>query len=464
MRKLSKILILFLFLPFVLLADTVKSQRSIVRKVGFLLLLIVIFGLTWLNGFNEIKDIITYNLFQTGITDKLTRVKVSGTSMLPTIKDGEEITLSNPKKYGLKRGDIVSFSNEETNNLFYIKRIIGSSGEQISIKNGYYYINGKALEENYTLNQLPTYGNTFLPDCESVSLPEDHYFVSGDNRTVSFDSRAIGFIHKDDIEGVIKTNTPEKFASFPIQANLLQTDVIPETFLKKLNEKRVAHQVSEVVTHATLNTLAKSRAEQIKDAFNDWKNRAIPIDKLLDENEYGYNLAHEFVTFGYLDEQAIVNQIFDSPIERDEFLSSEYTEVGIGIEKREFQECKYPIISIILTWPAVPTYDQEVLDSWAEEISVNNQSLSNLQTFAGAPKIDQDKLRKLISTIAQMQQIAERIYNKQKNREWLTQKDYNDIKLYDELSKQAVLLDDELFGKEKDVKGVSTRKENVRRF
>jgi signal peptidase I len=463
MKKLSRLIIVVLFLPFVLLLDIIKSERSIIRKIGYLLLVFIIFTLIWLNALSEVKGLITYNLFQTGISDKLTPVRISGTSMLPTIKDGEEVTLGNPKKYGLERGDIVSFSNEGTNNLFYIKRIIGTSGEQISIKNGYYYINGNALEENYILNQLPTFGNTFLPDCESANIPHDYFFVSGDNRTVSFDSRAIGFIHKDDIEGVIKTNTTEKFVSSPTQVKLLETDINPEIFLEKLNGKRVENQVSQIVTHETLNNLAKSRAQQIKDNFSAWKNKTIPIDKLLEENKYGYNLVREFVTFGYLDEQAIVDQIFDSPIEKDQFLSSQFTEVGIGIEEREYQECKYPIISIILSWPVVATYDQEVLDAWAQEIDVNNQSLLNLQNLVGSPIANQSKLRQLISIVAQLQQIAERIYNKQINGVWLTQKDYNDIKIYDDLTEQAMLLDEELLG-DGNVKGASTWEEKVRRF
>lgn len=464
MKKITKVILISLFLPLILVLDTVKSQRSLPRKIGYVFLVFIIFGLIWQTAIREIENLITYNLFQTGVTDKISKIKVSGTSMLPTIKDGEQLTLSNPKKYGLKRGDIVSFSNKETNNLFYLKRIIGMPEEQISIKNGYYYINGRALEENYTLNQLPTYGNTFLPDCENVSVPEDHYFVSGDNRTVSFDSRAIGFIHQDDIEGVIKTNTIESFVNYPTQKTLLQTAINPQVFLEKLNKKRVEQKISQIVTHDTLNDLAKTRALQIKDNFNDWKNKTIPIDKLLDEQGYRYNLVHEFVTFGYLDEQTIIEQVFNSPIEKDEFLAGQYTEVGIGIEEREFGECKYPIIAIILSWPVVPTYDQEVLESWNQEINANNQALVNLQTLVGSPNIDQEQLRNLISTIAQMQQIAERIYNKQKNREWLTQKDYNDIKSYDQLSKQAIMLDEELFGKERDVRGASTRKENIRRF
>ncbi len=70
-------------------------------------------------------------------------------------------------------------------------------------------------------------------------------------------------------------------------------------------------------------------------------------------------------------------------------------------------------------------------------------------------KIDQQKLKQLIDKIAQMQQIATRIYDKEKNREWLTPKDYQDIKLYDDLMNEEIAIGKELFG---EIKGVSAYK------
>lgn len=460
-----KMVISILLLPFMLVWDVFKSERSLGRKVGYILLSLLIFGFIWWSGFNEVKSFIVYSLFQSGVTDKISKIKVRGTSMMPTIKDGDEVTLNSPKKYGLKRGDIVSFNNKETDGLFYIKRIIGMPGETISIKNGYYHINGKALEEEYTLNNLPTFGNTFLADCESASIPKNYYFVSGDNRTVSSDSRVIGFVGKDDMEGVIKENVVEKFADIQKQANISNVDLNQQTFLKKLNDQRGKNQANMLVSNETLNNLAKKRAEQIRDSFNDWKSKTLPVDKLLDSNGYRYNLVHEFVTFGYLDEQAIIEQILDSSSEKNIFLSNKYMEVGIGITDRTYNECKYPIISVILSWPSVPTYDQSVLDSWVKEIDVTNKILSNMQTWIGVPNTDQTKVKQIINLVAQQNDIATRIYNKEKNREWLTQKDYQDVKYYDELVKQTNVLMEDFFGKNNEkIKGVSTRQEDIRRF
>lgn len=463
MNKIKTILITTLFLPVLLTIDTFKSKRSIWRKIGYFLLVLIFFGFTWISGYQEVISLFQRTSYEAGITDKLTKVQVSGTSMLPTIKDGSEVELKSPKKYGLTRGDIVSFKNDETRELHYLKRIVGLPGEQVSFKNGTVFINGKALQEDYTLNNLPTYGNTELIDCESYTIPKDHFMVLGDNRTVSSDSRVIGFVATDAIDGVIKANIQTKYASAIRQKELAKATVDPEVFLKSLNAYRVKSGVQNLVTHTTLNQLAQKRAEQIRDKFSDWKQQLVPVDKLLEVGGYRFNKVHEFVTFGYLDEQAIIDQIFDSSLEKDQFLSNQYTEVGIGVTEKTNKECTFPVTSVILSWPAVPTYDPVVLDSWTKEISINNESLSNLQTWIGTG-VDEVKLKKLIGITADMQQIATRIYNKEKNREWLTQKDYQDIQLYDQLVKQSITLNAEIFGTTQSVKGTATTKEAPRRY
>lgn len=453
-----------IFLPFVLVVDTVKSSRSVMKKICYIAATVIIFGLVWLNMVSSVISFIKAITYDTGVVDKITKVPVRGTSMLPTIQDGSEIELKSHLKYGLSRGDIVSFTNEETRGLHYLKRIVGLPGESISIKNGTVFINGKALQEDYTLNQLPTYGNTALIDCGEYTIPEGQYMVLGDNRTVSSDSRVLGFISEDDINGVIKTGLVDNFVDEQKQLKITKVNIKSDVFLKKINEVRVKNNHSNLVTHATLNQLAQKRTEQIKDKFEDWKNDSVPADKMLEDNGYRFNKVHEFVTFGYLDEQSIVDQILDSIAESDEFLSDQYTEVGIGVTEKVNNACVFPVISVILSWPAVPTYDKAVLDSWQREISINNTSLSNLQTWVGQHGIDQAKLKNLINVIAEMQQIATRIYNKEKNREWLTQKDYQDIRYYDEQIKVVEKLDQELFGQEKNVQGVSSDTKEPRRY
>jgi len=77
-----------------------------------------------------------------------------------------------------------------------MKRIIGMPGERIAIKSGYVKINGKILKEPYTLNNLPTFGNSFLSDCVEYTVPAESFVVMGDNRTVLNDEFLETIIHE----------------------------------------------------------------------------------------------------------------------------------------------------------------------------------------------------------------------------------------------------------------------------
>lgn len=119
-----------------------------------------------------------------------TPVRVNGTSMYPTLK-GNEIMLLN-KLGHIDRFDIVvlKIDGKEDN---LIKRIIGLPGETIEIMNGDIYINDKKIEDKYG------YGITY--DIDKVTLKKDEYFILGDNRKISLDSRVFGTINKNEIKG-----------------------------------------------------------------------------------------------------------------------------------------------------------------------------------------------------------------------------------------------------------------------
>lgn len=454
-------LLLILFLPLVLIVDAIRSSRAGWKKAVYLLLIFIFFVSMWIGAVLETMTYATSILFSTGLRDSLSEVQVSGTSMLPTIKDGSTVSLHNPKKFGLERSDIVSFLNPETGGLYYLKRIVGLPGEKVLIKNGRVYINGKALFEPYTLNNLPTYGNTFITECEEYTVPDGHFAVFGDNRTVSQDSRVVGFVSTDEIEGVIKSDIKAKSDDSAGDPEINKTLLSEVDFLEALNAVRTKEKLPLLVTHDTLNALSKTRATQIQSHFESWKNNDLSIEELLDNEGYKFNQVHEYVTFGYLTPQDIVNQILDSTKEKNTFLSSEFTEVGIGVTERTVGECTYPIVSIILSWPSIPTYDKAVVTSWSDEIAVTNKILADLQSWVGYPQKDQKKIREAITVVSEENQIARRIHTRMTDREWLTSDDYADIKRYDGLVKQTNALLDELFP---NVKGAMIPKNLKRRL
>lgn len=128
--------------------------------------------------------------------------QVIGSSMYPTYKDGESL-MADKISYKLtepQRGDVIIFKYSDTRD--FIKRIIGLPGEKVTLKDGYIYINNEKLDEStYLENTVYTNGEEYLHEGETITLENDEYFVCGDNRQHSYDSRGFGPIKKTDIKG-----------------------------------------------------------------------------------------------------------------------------------------------------------------------------------------------------------------------------------------------------------------------
>jgi signal peptidase I len=128
-------------------------------------------------------------------------------SMVPTLQTDDRV-LVNKLSYRLhdvNRGDIVVFkappgADPKVKDL--VKRVIGLPGETVEHRDGRVYVDGQVLKESYLPRGTRTDCAQFKADCfPSGPIPEDHYWVMGDNRGFSKDSRAFGTIEKDDIVG-----------------------------------------------------------------------------------------------------------------------------------------------------------------------------------------------------------------------------------------------------------------------
>ena len=144
-------------------------------------------------------------------------VRVDGRSMYPTLKDGEFgfTNVGGVLLNGVERGDIVVVTmEEEGQKTHWVKRVIGLPGDTVSCVNDVVYINGKVLDETKYIapdyrqslvdkfgyfNKVPNADNTNVEDFEEVKLKDDEYYVMGDNRPYSKDSRYVGPVKKSQI-------------------------------------------------------------------------------------------------------------------------------------------------------------------------------------------------------------------------------------------------------------------------
>lgn len=136
------------------------------------------------------------------ITFVAQRTDVNGTSMVPTLEDGDQL-ICDKITYRFrdpKRFEIIIFPYQYAEKTYFIKRVIGLPGERVRIDDqGNIYINGEILEEHYGAEVMEYAG---LAENE-IQLGDDEYFVLGDNRNVSEDSRYpdVGNIKREDIIG-----------------------------------------------------------------------------------------------------------------------------------------------------------------------------------------------------------------------------------------------------------------------
>lgn len=160
-------------------------MKEIIKELaGWLLYIVLIIAFTWFV-----------------VTFVGQRTEVSGSSMETTLSDKDQLIVDkmtyrfrDPKRY-----DIVVFPYQYQDNTYYIKRIIGLPGETVQILSGMVYIDGMRLDEHYGDEIMENPGIAEEP----LTLGEDEYFVRGDNRNNSSDSRAsdVGLIHRKDLIG-----------------------------------------------------------------------------------------------------------------------------------------------------------------------------------------------------------------------------------------------------------------------
>jgi len=166
-------------------AEESQKEVNLWKEIlGWILYIAVILGITYL--------IITY-VGQ--------RTRVSGDSMESTLHSGDNLIVDklsyhfrDPERY-----EIIVFPYRYEDNTFYIKRIMGLPGETVQIKDGYLYIDGERSDEEYGLERMNKGGIA----AEEILLGDDEYFVLGDNRNGSSDSRdpSVGVLKREEIIG-----------------------------------------------------------------------------------------------------------------------------------------------------------------------------------------------------------------------------------------------------------------------
>lgn len=129
-------------------------------------------------------------------------MRVSGTSMTPTLRDAEFYLVNRATCLfrAPKRGEIVVLK-DPTDQSYAVKRVIGQAGDTVELRDGKIFVNGERLDETYLPKDLRTYPYTTAR--QTVHCGDDQFFVLGDNRSLSSDSRCYGPVARSAILGLV---------------------------------------------------------------------------------------------------------------------------------------------------------------------------------------------------------------------------------------------------------------------
>ncbi len=145
--------------------------------------------------------------------------EINGASMEPNFHNAELI-LTNKIAYKMAdpvRGDVIILKSPNNKDVDYIKRVLGLPGDTVKLVANVFYINNQPIAEPYLAPETVTMGGSSLHEGEEITVPEGRYFVAGDNRQHSSDSREFGTIPFEDVIGkaILRYWPPSKAGIIP---------------------------------------------------------------------------------------------------------------------------------------------------------------------------------------------------------------------------------------------------------
>jgi len=445
-----RFLVIFTFLPIYALNYVLKPLDLIkrIKKHSFkqinLKLLIGKIGATagvlgilfpvWIGGIGLVAYFITLVFGLNPIN-----IPLKGNSMLPTFSDGEIIKVYHFSKFlsflkKPKKGDVIVFQSGKTIKdgelADYVKRIIAVPGDEILIRDGFVYLNGEVLEEPYTLKPRSTFGGSFTEECKPFKIPNSYFFVLGDNRKRSEDSRNLGLVSINEIKYILPFEKQEEYKNGWRDASrdkefMGLPSFNPSLYYEKLNEIRKKNNLKPLKANKKLEEAAIKRAEAIIN-FNELKIKPkeskYPLEKALREVKYSNIITGEIYSVGYFDEEELINYWLEFEA-KDYVLNKDYQETGIGALIGKINNCESQVIVQIFGGYIPPNYSKEVIESWKnalirlKEIQPGWASLKEYKEFYEKNKQDIDRINEIINI---------RIYNisaivsRMEANQWLT--------------------------------------------
>ncbi len=356
----------------------------------------------------------------------------------------------------INRGDMVAFQNDRTREILsgegkdnkagFIKRVIGVPGDTVELRDGYAYLNGQLISEPYITQPRSTYGGDFLKECQKLLVPQDKYFVLGDNRKVSSDSRFdLGLINKTDISYVLPLSEQKIYQSLWRETSkddesMGEPTLSSAEFVKLVNVVRGDKKLASFKNVPSLNQSASKRGTKLL------SNPKTSYDMKQAISDAGYTniVLGEFVSYGHFSAKELLENLLFNAGTAKQIFNSEFSDIGVSAVNLEIDGCPSQVIVGHLGGYIPASYDQDMIDSWRGLASSISSVLPSWEAAVGHDQIDQSKLTSLLSIFYRRLELAKEIVSTMEKKEWLSDSQQARIKGDDSDAKQAEALVKEL--------------------
>lgn len=329
-------------------------------------------------------------------------------------------------------GDMVAFKNEQTAAILkaeqkdtaagFIKRVIGVPGDTIELRDGFVYRNGSLLAEPYIASPRSTYGGTSIKDCTVFTVSSGMYFVLGDNRKVSSDSRfELGLIKENDIEYILPFSEQKIYLSLwrdPTKDDELlgQPTLSSEEFATLVNQVRKDKGVSALSLKSALAKSSTLRGEKL---LVDEKT-SYGLKQAVTSAGYSNIVLGEFISYGHFSAQELLENLLFHGDTAGQMLNKDYTDLGVSALTREINGCPTQIIVGHLGGYIPASYSEETLASWSKLQDNLREVIPSWEKAVDYNGINQEKLSSLLVIFRRRLSLADEIVKTMADKVWLS--------------------------------------------
>ena len=351
---------------------------------------------------------------------------VAGESMAPTFSSGDYLIIDELTYNFIKEpsvGEVVVFRYPQDPSKFFIKRIVGLPGEELVV------------------------------DGVEWKLGDGEYFVMGDNRKASLDSRHdIAFLPEKDIHYVLPLDDQDIYENLWRDASRDEqyahsTTLAAVEFVSALNAEREKRHLKKLNLDNLLSQSGTIRAKAIleSDDFSTEATRSgLDLSRSVAKSGYRNIILGELITRGFYESEELMENFREFPQSAELLYSDEYQDIGVSSVIDEIRGCPTQAVVIHLGGYKPPNYDKDEVAGWGSLIDNLREVTPSWEKLKGADTINQEKLERLLYLLNIRLDNAVRIHDRLSKNQWLTEDEEKLVSMDKDLHNEAQNLINEL--------------------